>query len=345
MHLMQSDMNLSLTINPEFAAAKDIYRRLRFPAAARINTFCRGRVETAEFTVTKELSLCGCTLNELRNKLSIRFLVCSVLRNGEVHIPSGLFQLEEGDVICVTAPDEEIIKFFKAINAYKNPVKNVIIVGGGRITYYLESLMKKSKMSSTVIEPDIEKCEELASQFSCTVVCDTGTKQELLLEEGLADTDAFIALSSSDEENAIVSMYAKTKCNGKIITLTRSTEYADLFKSMGLNGTVSPKGTTVDSILSFVRSMANAGESSIESLHKFMDDKVEALEFVIKNDIDGITDTPLKALKLRSGVLIACIVHNDKAIIPGGNDMISTGDTVIVISNAGELKDFEDILR
>ncbi len=345
MQLMKSEMNLSLTINPEFAVAKEIYRMLRFPAAAKLDTFCRGRVEVAEFTVAEGSALCGSTLNDLRSHLNTRFLVCSVLRGGEVHIPSGYFSLEAGDVICVTAPDEEITKFFKAIGAYKNPVRNVLITGGGRTTYYLESLMQKSKMRSTVIDPDRNKCTELAKDFSCTVVCDNGTKQELLLEEGLEKTDAFLALTDSDEENAIISLYAKTKSAQKIITRVNAMEYSELFKSMGLESMVSPQSSTASMILRYVRSMANAEGSEIESLHRFMEDKVEALEFIVKNDIDGITDIPLKDLKLRSGVLIACIVHRDKVIIPGGNDIISTGDTVIVIATEGQMQDLKDILK
>ncbi len=345
MQLMKHEMNLSLTINPEYAVAKELYRMLRFPAAAKLDTFCHGRVEVAELMIAENSALCGSTLNELRNRLNTRFLVCSVLRDGKVHIPSGYFMLNAGDIICVTAPDEEITKFFKAIGAYKDPVKNVLIIGGGRTTYYLESLMQKSKMRSTVIEPDRAKCNELAEDFPCTVICDEGTKQELLLEEGLEKTDAFLALTDSDEENAIISIYAKTKNTKKIITRINSIGYAELFKSMKLESIVSPQASTAALILRYVRSMDNAKGFEIESLHKFMQDKVEALEFIIKDNIDGITNVPLKDLKLRSGILIACIVHGDKVIIPGGNDIISTGDTVIVIATEGQMKDLKDILK
>ena len=345
MQLMKNEMNLSLTINPEFAAAKEIYRMLRFPAAAKIDTLCRGRMDVAEFTLSPDSPLCGSTLNELRSRLNIRFLVCSVLRGKEVHIPSGFFTLEAGDVICVTAPDEEITRFFKAVGAYKNPVKNVLIVGGGRTTYYLEQLMQRSKISSTVIEPNEALCRELAEQYSCTVICDNGTKQELLLEEGLEKTDAFLALGSSDEENAIVSMYARTKTQRKIITRINAMDYAELFKSMGLESIVSPQSSTASSILRFVRSMANAQGSEIESLHRFMEDKVEALEFAVKQSIDGLTDIPLKELTLRKGVLIAGIVRKDKVLIPGGNDSICAGDTVMIIAIEGQMKDIKDILK
>jgi trk system potassium uptake protein TrkA len=203
----------------------------------------------------------------------------------------------------------------------------------------------RRQMRSAVIEPDREKCNELAEQFPCTVICDEGTKQELLLEEGLEKTDAFLALTDSDEENAIVSMYAKTKSTKKIITRINSMGYAELFKSLKLESIVSPQASTAALILRYVRSMDNAKGFEIESLHKFMQDKVEALEFIINANIDGITNIPLKEIKLRTGVLIACIVHRDKVIIPGGNDIISTGDTVIVIATEGQMKDLKDILK
>ena len=344
MHLMKSEMNLSMTINPELAAAKEIYRFLRFPYAAKIDTFCRGRVEVAEFVVTPDSMLCGMTMGDLRTKLNLRFLVCSVLRDGEAHIPSGYFGLAAGDTVCVTAAEDEMAAFFKAIKAYKRPVREVLIVGGSRTAYYLEGLLQRSKIASTLIERDEARCRELAEQFSCTVICDDGTKQDLLLEEGIEQTDAFVAVSDVDEENAIVSMYAKTKNVPKIATMIRSMSYADLFKNVGLENIVSPKLATAGHILRYVRSMANVRGSEIESLHTFMDGRVEALEFLVKDDIAGITDIPLKQLRPKAGVLIACIVRRDRVIIPSGDDEIRKGDTVIVVTTGGQLKGMRNIV-
>ena len=245
----------------------------------------------------------------------------------------------------MTAHDEELVSFFKAIGAYKHPVKDVLIVGGGRMTYYLLNHLQKTKIRATVIEPDKTLCRGLAERFDCNVIRDDGTNQSVLKEEGIAKADAFLALSSEDEENAIVSLYAKSQGTKKIITLISAMQYVELFKSMGLESMVSPQSSTASMILRYVRSMANAEGSEIESLHRFMEDKVEALEFIVNDEIDGITDIPLKELNLRTGVLIACIVHKDKVIIPGGTDIISTGDTVIVIATEGQMKDLKDILR
>ncbi len=346
MQLMQSDMNLSLTINPEQAVAKQIYRTLRSPAAAKIDTFCHGRVELAEFTVTADSPLCNMTLNDLRGKISVRFLVCSVLRKGQAHIPSGHFCLEAGDVICVTAPEDELPGFFKAIGSYRHPVRNVLIVGGGRTTYYLLDMLQRSKISATVIEKDKELCRELAEQYNCTVICDNGTKQELLCEEGIEHTDAFLALSSVDEENAIISMYARTVGRGKVVTNIHAMSYIDLFKGVGLESIVSPQSATAADIIRYVRSTDNAkGTAEIESLHRFMEDRVEALEFNIKRDIDEITEIPLKQLRPRAGVLIACIVRSGRVIIPSGDDEIRRGDAVIVVTTQGQMKEIKDILN
>ena len=345
MSLMQGDMNLSLTINPELAVAKEIYKMLRFPSARKIDSFCRGRVEMAEFVVSPDSPICGISLNDLRAKLNMRFLICAVLRDGEAHIPSGYFSIQAGDVICFTVPDDQLTGFFKAIGAYKHPVRDVLVVGGGRTTYYLEELLRKGKINSTVIEKNKELCRELAEEFDCTVVCNDGTKQEVLLEEGLEKTDAFLALSAEDEENAIVSMYAKS-CNAdKVITMIKELSYIEFFKGVGLDSIVSPKFSTVAQIVRFVRSMAQTGDSEIESLYKLMDDHVEALEFLIKDDIDGITNVKLKELKLEKGILIACIVQKDKVIIPSGDDVIRRGDTVIIVTTTGQIKGIKEILR
>ncbi len=346
MQLMKHEMSLSMTINPELSAAKEIYRTLRFPAAAKIEVFCRGRVELAEFTVAEGSPLAGATLNELRTRIQIGFLVCAVRRGDETYIPSGDFRLKAGDVICVTAPERDITAFFKAVRMYRHPVKSILIAGAGRVTYYLQQLLAGSHMASTVIDTSKERCHELAEAFHCTVVCDDATKQEVLTEEGIERADAFLALSDVDEENAIVSLYAKTKSVPKIVTLISKISYIDFFKQAGLESIVSPKSSTAAPILRYVRALAHAEDSEIETLNKLMDGSAEALEFLVKEDVPGLTDTPLREVSLRGGVLVACIVHENEVIIPKGNDRILRGDTVLVITTSNQRMDsIGDVLK
>lgn len=344
MQLMRQEMNLSLTINPEFYAAKEIYRMLRFPSAAKLETFCRGRVELAEFAIAPDSAFIGKTLYELRSELNMKFLVCCILRGQDVIIPSGDYHIESGDVLGVTVPEENTRAFFKTAGIYRHRLKDIMIFGGSRVTYYLQGLLKKSKFSSTVIEKNKEICRDLSAEFDCTVVCDNGTKQEVLIEEGIERTDAFLALSDTDEENAIVSMFAKSVGVPKVITLINQMSYVDFFKSVGIDSVVSPKSATAGYILRYVRSKMNAsGDEEIESIHKIMGEKAEAIEFVIKEDIEGLTGIPLKKLKPRRGVLIICIAHKDQIIIPSGDDVISKGDTVVIVTSNAKITSIKDI--
>ncbi len=344
MTLMKDDFGLSMTVNPELSAAKEIYRTLRFPTAAKVETFKGGRVELVEFVVTENSPLCGKSLIDLRLSMNMKFLVCCVLRDNEVYIPSGTFVIKDGDVIGVTAPDDSISRFFKAIGAFRRPVKDVLVVGGGRTTYYLESLLKKGKINSTIIEKDKELCHDIADEYGSTVVCDDGMKQEVLLEEGVEDIDAFLALSDSDEKNSIISMYARSKNANKIIALINELSFVDFFKGMGLESIVSPKLLTATEILRYVRSKMSADAfSEIESLYSILGGRAEVLEFLVKQETDGITGIPLKELRPREGVLVACIIHDNKVIIPSGDDVISKGDSVIVITAKGITKSIKDI--
>ncbi|MBO7740150.1 MAG: Trk system potassium transporter TrkA [Clostridia bacterium] len=346
LQLIKQDLHLSMTVNPELAAAKKIYRMLRYPSAAKVETFYRGKVELVEFAVTANSPFCNKSLFDLRSALKMTFLVCGVLRDGEMFIPSGHFVLKEGDVIGVTAPDEELTSLFKAAKMFKQPAKNILIVGGGAITYHLEGMLKQSKIHSTIIESEKSRCYELTDTYGSTVVCDDGTKQEVLLSEGIEHTDAFLALADKDEQNVIMAMYARTKKVPKIITLIHKLSYVDFFASGDLQSIVTPKSITATDILQYVRALSDDADSEIETLHKIMDGHAEAIEFSIKQEIEGVTDIPLKDLRPRSGILIACLIRGRKVIIPSGLDAIRKGDTVLIVTTSDkQLTNIKDIVK
>jgi len=346
LQLVKQDMALAMTVNPELSAAKKIYRMLRYPSAAKVETFYRGKVELVEFAVTANSPFCNKSLFDLRSSLKVNFLVCGVLREGDMIIPSGPFVLKEGDIIGVTASDEELNRLFKAAKIFKQPAKNIIIVGGGAITYHLEGMLKKSKINSTIIESDKSRCYELTDTYGSTVVCDDGTKQEVLLSEGIERTDAFLALADRDEQNVIMSMYAQSKKVPKIITLIHKLSYVDFLTASDLQSIVTPKSITATDILQYVRALSDDADSEIETLHKIMDGNAEAIEFAIKQDIEGVTDIPLKDLRPRSGILIACLIRGRKVVIPSGLDAIRKGDTVLIVTTSDkQLTNIKDIIK
>ena len=344
MVLMQEDLNLSLTINPEYAVAKEVDRILKFPGATRLSSLCDGAVELAELTIRPGSDLIGKSLLRLRIELGVKFIVCAVMRDNKVYIPTGDFVLNEGDKVAVTANEVELTKFFKASGNYIRPIRELIVHGGGRVTYYLCELLKKRKTNLVAIEKNRELCQSLAESFpEITVINGDGTNQDLLIEEGIKDADAFLALSSVDEENASVSMFAKTQKVPKIVTMISSLPYIDFFRAVGIESIISPKSSTVDYILRFIRSLAASEVSEIEALYRIMDGKIEALEFKVIEKIDGITDIPLRNLKKRSNCIICCIAREGNIIFPSGDDMIQRNDTVIVINKGKQMTSIKDI--
>ncbi len=343
--VMKNEWALSMTLNPERSVAREIARIVRFPSVAKIETFVKGRVDIAEFKISSSNPLCGVSLFELRRLYKYKVLICTVRRGKEVIIPTGNFTLQADDIISVTGADRDIELFLRAIGAYKKRIKNMVVVGGGAIAYYLIEALKDSGMNITVIEKDHDRALWLSEQFEAiTVICGDGADQEMLIGEGLETADAFVALTGIDEENAIISMYAMQLGVEKVITKIDRQNFADLASGVGLESVVSPKGITASNVLRYARGMHNSGDSEIETLHKIANNSTEAMEFIIREESE-VTNIELKDLKLKNGTLIACIIHGNQIIIPTGTDTIQVGDTVIVVTTNAHINNIKDILR
>lgn len=343
--VMKDTLGLSLSINPELAAAKEISRILRFPSAAKIETFSHGRVELAEFTLPAASPLCDRSLVELKGSSGLDFLICTVARENEVFIPSGDFVLRAGDTVNVTVSDSDVTKFFKYAGIYRKGIRDVIIFGGGRISSYLAELLEGTKIDVKIIEKSKERCEALARELRfATIINGDGSDPEVLVREGIDSVDGFVALTDIDEENAINSMYAVSRGVHKTITKINQMAYIDFYRRAGIESIVSPKYITAAFILRFVRVMQNSEGGEIERLYKIMDNRAEAIEFTI-NASSEITDVPLRELALKKNVKIACIVRGDKVIAPSGGDVIKKNDTVIVVTTAEKMNSIKDVLK
>lgn len=343
--LFKEDLGLAMIINPEQAAAREIARVLRFPSAIQIDTFAKGRVEILKLKIPQGSVLDKLKIVDIGAKLNCDILVCGVERGEEAFIPNGNFELCAGDYISIVASIENGMYFFKKAGIKTNRVKDVMIVGGGNTAYYLASQLIKTGMDVKIVEKDAARCDELCDILpNATIINGDATEKRILLEEGLTQAGAFVSLTNMDEENIMLSLYAKSQTGGKIITKINRIEYDNVIESLELGTTVYPKDITAEYIVRFVRATYNSLESNIETMHLVLDGKAEALEFRIKEN-SPVVNMRIDSLNLKDNILIACITRGMNVIIPRGYDSILPGDTVIVVTGNEGYTDIKDILK
>ena len=329
--ILKEDLHLSMAVNPEMTVAGEISRLLLVPSASKIG----------------DSSLVGMSLAQMYAKYQIKVLVCAVERESNVFIPDGEYVMQAGDRLHMAASHAEINDFFKTLGHKKaqTKIRRVLICGGGRVSYYLATRLCNMGMQVKIIEKDSEKCENLCEILpKVTIINGDASDHDLLIEEGIGETDAFIALTGMDEENIIMALFAQSQQVPKVIVKINEERRARMVEDFGLDSVVSAKTATADAILSYVRARRNSqGSANVETMYQLVDGKVEALEFAIKAKT-RYTDIPLKELSLKSNNLIACIVRNRKIIYPSGDDCIRVGDNVIVVTMEKQIQDIEEIL-
>lgn len=342
---IKSQLDLSLTINPERLAAQELFNILKLPSAVNIETFSRGNFEMVELLLKKDSMLDGLNLIELRKKYPGKYLICTVQRDNEVYIPDGNFVLKSGDRIGLTAEPVEIEKLLKKLGIMQRQARNIMILGGSRTAYYLSKLLLAGGNAVKIIDKDRERCASIASNLPGAVIIEgDGAEQELLLEEGIGSMDAFVALTGMDEENILISFFAAAQNVPKVISKVNRSELAAMAERLGLDCIVSPKRIVSDVISSYARALENSLGSKVETLYKLVDGKAEALEFIVQPDFKYV-NIPLKSMELKSNILIAGIIRGRKAVIPAGEDMIYPGDRVIVVAAGRKLNDLSDIMK
>ncbi len=341
---LKGDLGITMLINPELTAATEISRLLRFPSAANIDSFARGRVELVSFTVQEGDFLVGRSLASLSSKLQgLPMLLCAVERGDGVFIPNGGSVLAQGDRVSVAGTPNGIHQFFKLLGRQTHRIRNVFIIGGGRIAFYLLVLLERLGMSCKVVEKGDARCRELAEAFPHSLVIHgDGTDPQLLTEERMAASDAFIALTDRDEDNLISSLYAHQAGVSKVVAKSSRQNYTAIARSAGVESVVSPKLATAGLILRFIRGLQNSKGTVMNALYRIAGGKAEAMEFLVSPATRHL-DVPLKELKLRPGVLIAVIVRGGKVIIPEGSTCLKQGDDVIVIAKDSGILDLNDI--
>ena len=342
---IREELNLSMAINPELAAAREISRLLKFPSAIKIDTFAKGRVEILKFKIPESSALHQMKVHEVMPKTGCSVLICAVERGEDVVIPNGDFALQSGDKVSIIASPSESIKFFRQVGIENNSARSVMLVGGGRISYYLAKMLKDTPIKITIIEKDYERCRMLSQELPhVSVIHGDASDQQLLQEEGIRQTDAFASLTGFDEENIMLSLYAASQSKAKLITKVNRIAFEDVIGSMNLGSVIYPKLITADTILQYVRAMQNSLGSNVETLYKIVANRAEALEFRVGKE-SPLIGIPLENLDLKPNLLVACINRGGRILTPRGRDSMEAGDTVIIVTTNTGLNDLKDILR
>lgn len=344
--IIRDGLGITMPINPEGETANEITQILNFPEAIKVESFANGNVDLVELCIPSDSPLVGESLISIYQTYQIKVLVCAVVRGDEVIIPTGSFTFQAKDRIYITANSRSTLRtFFNKSGLQELKLKSVMIIGGGKISAYLGKELLKNKFKVKILEEDYNRCVELSAILpGATIIHGDGTDQNVLTEEGMDHTDAIVCLTGSDEENIIVSMYANQKNIKKIITKINKSSLVGIMESVSLASVVSTKELTSSKIISYIRSVNNKRGSNIITLHKLVNNKVEAIEFQVKTN-KKFLDKPLRELKLKKNILIAAIIRNQEVIIPSGNDSIQLDDKVIVVTTNQFLKDLNEIVE
>ncbi|MBR5287279.1 MAG: Trk system potassium transporter TrkA [Clostridia bacterium] len=341
---LREQLGLSMIVNPDLEAAREIARLLASPQALEISAFAKGHAELVRFRIPEDNLLCGKSLMQLTPIFKFGFLVCAVERDGEIVIPDGSFTLQAGDDITITVASSDVHRIFDAIGLRSRAVHSCMIIGGGRSSFYLAQQLLHQKMDVKIIEKNRQRCEELTTLLpGALIVCGDGSDEAMLREEGITSAEAFVALTGIDEENILLTLHAKQIKGLKTITKISRITFSDVIDGLDLGSVVYPKHITAEMIGAYIRGRQNASGSGVETLYHMFDGRVEAVSFHVEKD-SPVVGIPLMQLEKKNNLLIACINRAGRIFFPRGMDAIQPGDSVIIVTTHTGLTDIGDIL-
>lgn len=342
---LREQLGLALIINPELEAAREVARILYLPTALEVNSFAHGQAELVKFKVPEGNLLNGLSLAYLGKNITNDILICAVERNGEVYMPNGDFVLHSGDVVSFVSERHIARDFLKQIGLATRQVKDTMIIGASKAAYYLAKELLNMGISVKIIEKEKENCESLSVKLPKAIIINgDGTDPDILKKEGIETVQSFIPLTGIDEENIMLTLYAKQVSKAKVVTKINRVNYKQVINNLDLGSLVYPKYITSEAIIAYVRAKKNSMGSNIETLYHMFDSRVEAIEFIVEEN-SKVSGVPIKDLKLKKDVLISFINHNGHIIIPTGNDEIEDGDTVMIVTKNTGFTGIDDIVR
>lgn len=342
---LREKLGLAMIINPELEAAKEAARILYLPTALEVNSFAHGQAEMIKFKVPEGNILDGMAISHLGRNIAPNILICAIERDGEVHIPSGDFEMAKGDIISFVSSRKVAKSFLEDIGFKTNQVKNAMIIGGGKAAYYLAQQLLNTGISVKIIESDRSRCEELSVLLPKAIIINgDGTNEELLKEEGIEYMESFVPLTGIDEENIMLTLHARQVSNAKVITKINRINFKNVISQLDLGSVIYPRYITSEAIIAYVRAKKDSMDSNIETLYHLFDYRAEAIEFRVDKESE-VTNISLAELSLKKNLLISFINRNGSIIIPSGQDCIKVGDTVMIVTTHTGFNDIQDILR
>lgn len=342
---LREKLGLTMIINPELEASLETARILYLPTALEVNSFAHGQAEIVKFKIPDGNLLDGMTIATLGKSITNDILICAIEREGEVYIPGGNFQMAKDDIVSFVAPRRHIRSFLKKIGFKTKQVKDAMIVGGGKASYYLAKQLIAMGIDVKIIEQNKERCEELSILLPEAIIINgDGTDEEVLREEGIEYAQAFIPLTGIDEENIMLTLHAKQVSNAKLITKINRSTFKNVISKLDLGSVIYPRYITSEAIIAYVRAKKNSTNSNIETLYHMFDNRAEAIEFCV-DEPSSVTCIPLKDLMLKNDLLVSFIYRNGKVQIPSGLDTIEVGDTVMIVTTHTGLDNIQDIIR
>ena len=341
---IKGDLGLDLAFNPEYQTAKEINQILRFPSAKSVEEFTNTNVRMVEFDVADNNPIIGMSVMNIIKEYQCKVLFAVVKREEKAFIPRGNFVIEKGDVIHIFATENAIAQFTKKLNIFKPKAKSVFIIGGGKIAYYLAKQLEAEKSSVKILEHDANRCKELSANLkSATILNGDGADKTILTEEDFDKADACVSLTGIDEENVIISLYAKQQNLSKVITSVDRHSMLDMANKLGLDTVLCPRDVIANTIIKFVRSHKRGVGAGINSFYK-IHNEVEVLEFNVDESFPYL-NACLKDLPLKRNVLIGGIIRDGEFILPSGDSSVKEGDKVLVVTSMQLLTQLNETLN
>lgn len=334
-------LGFSFVVNPELLTARYIANSVDFPNALSVEHFVNGRVMIMEYKITEKSKLSEMSVSQFRRKFG-NLVVCAIEHDGQLIIPDGDAIIREGDKIFITGSRVEMILFHNFVKS--KVIENMLLIGAGRISYYLLNILKHTNIDVKVIESNPDRAEFFSQEFpNVPIILGDGTAKNVLLEERADKFDAVATLTGVDEENIISSMFLESIGVQKNITKVNRTSLLEIISAKEFSSIVTPKSIAVDSMMHFIRGRVNAQDSNLDALHHVANGRIETLQFSI-GESNKLANRSLVSINFRQNVLIAAIIRNGKTIFPTGQDAILVGDKVVVVTLLKNITHIYDLL-